>query len=130
MRSTSRVGNGSSGRPPASHDSHREGLAAIYARHQLLSDAWTADVEALERAIGRFKIDSKGANDCDVAFFEIVGDAYLHCNVTHRHATKTVTGWSGPGHVPGGVVHNRRFGDLSRNDVIRHIREMVFAAPV
>ena len=36
--------------------------------------------------------------------FEIVGDGHLHCNVTHRHATKTVTGWAGPGHVPDGLL--------------------------
>jgi hypothetical protein len=70
------------------------------------------------------------ANNCEVVFFEIVGDRQLHCNVTHRHATKTVTGWAGPGHVPGGFVHNRRFGDTSQNDMIRHIRDMVCAPRV
>jgi hypothetical protein len=69
-------------------------------------------------------------NNCDVVFFEIVGDEHLHCNVTHRHATKTVGGWAGPGRVPGGFVHNRRFGDTSQNDMIRHIRHMVCAARV
>jgi hypothetical protein len=48
--------------------------------------------------------------------------------VIHQHATKTVSGWAGPGHVPRGFVHNRRFGDTSQNDMIRHIRDMVFAA--
>jgi len=70
------------------------------------------------------------ANNCEVVLFEIAGDGHLHCNVTHRHATKTVTGWAGPGHVPGGFVHNRRFGDTSQNDMIRHIRDMVCAARV
>ena len=103
---------------------------AISARHQLLSDSWTADVENLEWAIGRFKADRNVANTCEVVFFEIVGDEHLHCNVTHRHATRTVSGWAGPGHVRAGFVHNRRFGDTSQNDMVRHIRDMVFAARV
>ena len=115
MPSTSRVGNSVSG---------------ISARHQLLSDFWTADVENLEWAIGRFKADRKMANNCEVVLFEIVGDGHLHCNVTHRHATKTVTGWAGPGHVLQGFVHNRRFGATSQSDIIHHIRDMVFAEPL
>jgi hypothetical protein len=103
---------------------------AISARHQLLSDAWTAEVENLESAIGRFKTDGHVANSCKVVFFEIAGDLHLHCNVTHRHATETVNGWAGPGQVPDGFVHNRRFGDASQNDMIGHIRDMVFAARV
>jgi hypothetical protein len=101
----------------------------ISARHQLLSTSRrTADVEKLESAIGRFKVDSDLANDCEVAFFEMVSDGQLHCNVTHRHATKSVTGWAGPGHVVNGFVHNRRFGDTPQKHIIRHIRDMVFAA--
>ena len=103
---------------------------AISARHQLLGDSWTTDVENLESAIGRFKTDRNMANNCEVVFFEIVGDEHLDCNVTHRHATKTVRGWAGPGHVPNGFVHNRRFGDASPNEMLRHIREMVHAARV
>jgi hypothetical protein len=125
-----RVGNGSS-RPLASpHNGRRGGTMAISARHQLLSDSWTADVEDLEGAISRFKSDRNVANNCEVVFFEIVGDGHLHVNVTHRHATKTVSGWAGPGHIPNGFVHNRRFGDTPQNQVIRHIRDMVFAARV
>ena len=115
MPPQSRVGNGSS---------------AISTRHQLLSDSWTADVENLESAIGRFKRDRNGANNCQVVFFEITGDQHLHCNVTHRHATKTVSGWAGPGHVPNGFVHNRRFADTSQNEMIQDIRDMVFAPRV
>jgi hypothetical protein len=99
----------------------------ISATHQPLSDSWAADVEHLERAIGRFKTDPNGANYCAVVFFEIVGDMDLHCNVTHRLATKTIHGWAGPGRVADGFVHNRRFAHASKNDVIRHIRDMVFA---
>jgi hypothetical protein len=103
---------------------------AISARHQPLSDSWTADVENLEWAIGRFRTDSTVANNCEVVFFEIAGDAHLHCNVTHRHATKTATGWAGPGHVPEGFVHNRRFGDMPRKEMIRHINDTVLAARI
>lgn len=114
----------------SSQNGGAEGEMRISARHRLLSDSWTADVENLEWAIGRFKDNSNVANNCDVVFFEIAGDAHLHCNVTHRHATKTVTGWAGPGHVPDGFVHNRRFGDTPHNDIVRQIRAMVFAARV
>lgn len=129
MPPKSRVGN-SSGRVPSSQYGRRGGAMAISARHKLLSDSWTEDVENLEWAIGRFKAARNMANNCEVALFEIVGDGHLHCNVTHRHATKTVSGWAGPGHVPSGFVHNRRFGDTSQRDMIRHIRDMVFAARV
>ena len=125
-----RVGNGSSGRLTSSQNGRRGGAMAISARHQPLSDSWTADVENLEWAIGRFRTDSIVANNCEVVFFEIAGDGHLHCNVTHRHATKTVTGWAGPGHVAEGFVHNRRFGDMPRKDMIRHIRDMVLAARI
>ena len=126
----SRVGNGSSGRLISSQDGRRRGTAAISARHQLLSASWTADVEDLESAIGGFNTERNVASNCEVVFFEIVGDSHLHCNVTHRYATKTVGGWAGPGHVLNGFVHNRRFRNTSQNDMIRHIRDMVFAAPV
>ena len=103
----------------------------ISIRHRLLSDSRrTADVERLELAIGRFKADPDVANNCEVAFFEMVGDEHLHCNVTHRHATKSITGWAGPGHVLDAFVHNRRFGDAPHSEVLRHIRDMVFAARV
>jgi hypothetical protein len=102
---------------------------AISARHHLLTRAWTADVEDLETAIGRFKTD-RNVNRCVVMFFEIAGDRQLHVNVTHEHATKTVSGWAGPGRIPDGFIHNRRFGDTTPNEMIRHIRQMVFAARV
>ena len=130
MLSKSRVGNGSLGRLASSQYGRREEAMAISARHQLLSDSWTADVENLEWAIGRFKADPNVENNCEVVLFEIVGDEHLHCNVTHRHATKTISGWAGPGQVPNGFVHNRRFDDASQTDMLRHIRDMVFAAPV
>jgi|SRR5687767_2292947 hypothetical protein len=130
MPPQSHIGNGSSGRPAPSHYGRRGGAMVIAARHRLLSDSWTADVENLESAIGRFKTDRGVANNCEVVLFEISGDQHLHCNVTHRHATKTLGGWAGPGHVPGGFVHNRRFGETSQRDIIRHIRDMVFAPRV
>ena len=130
MPPKSRGGNGSVVRRASSHYGRCGEAVAISSRHQLLSDSWTADVEDLEWAIGRFKTDRNMTNNCEVVFFEIAGDQHLHCNVTHRHATKTVSGWAGPGQVPDGFVHNRRFGDTSQHDMLRHIREMVCAARV
>jgi hypothetical protein len=129
MLAKSRVGNGSSGRLASSRDGRR-GAMGISARHQLLTDSWTTDVENLERAISCFEADANVAISCEVVFFEIAGDASLHCNVTHRHETKAVSGWTGPGHMPDGFVHNRRFADTSRNDMVRHVRDMVCAARV
>jgi hypothetical protein len=130
MLSKSRVGNGSVGRLVSAQYGRHGKARAISTRHQLLGGSWTADVENLEWAIGRFKTDRNMMNNCEVVFFEIAGDEHLHCNVTHRHATQTVSGWAGPGQVPDGFVHNRRFGDTSQTDMLRHIREMVCAARV
>ena len=131
MFQNSRVGNGSSRRLASPRNDRGGEAVGISAKHQLLSDSHrTAGVEKLERAIGRFNADRIMGNNCEIALFEIVGDEHLHCNVTHRHATKTVTGWAGPGHVADGFVHNRRFGNTPHTDIVRHIRDMVFAAQV
>ncbi len=124
------IGRGSSRRLVSPQNDHR-GEMAISARHRLLSSSRRrGDVEELESAIGRFEADPNVANNCEVVLFEMAGDEHLHCNVTHRHATKSVTGWAGPGRVADGFVHNRRFGNTPWQDIIRHIRRMVFAAPV
>ena len=120
-------GHASSRPVPPFRNGRRDGAMRISARHRLLGGFWTSSVESLERAISRFKADSRLASTCDVVFFEIDGDEHLHCNVTHRHATKTVSGWAGPGRVPDGFVHNRRFGNMPHSDMVRHIRDMIFA---
>jgi hypothetical protein len=131
MLHNSRIGNGSSRRLASPKNGRRGGARGISVRHQLLSSSRrAADVERLESAIGRFRAERNVANNCEVVFFEIAGDVHLHCNVTHRHATKTVTGWAGPGHMPEGFVHNRRFGNMPRKDMIRHLRDMVLAARI
>jgi hypothetical protein len=68
MPLTSRVGDGSSGRRPSSQYGLRGDAMAISARHQLLSDAWTADVEDLESAIGRFEPDPTGRTTARLCF--------------------------------------------------------------
>ena len=104
---------------------------AITTRRTLLTGAWTADVETLETAIGRFKADAgTSRNDCQVALFEIVRDGHLHVNVTHRHPTKEVRGWAGPAAVADGFLHNRTFTHTPPGQMIRHIRNMVLAARV
>jgi hypothetical protein len=101
---------------------------AILTRHTLLTEDWKDDVQAIQAAIGRFKADRPLTNDCQVVFFEMAHDRHLHVNVMHKHPTKEVTGWAGPGSVAYGVVHNRTFADTPPHLIIRHIRDMVFAA--
>ena len=102
----------------------------LSADHKLLTKSWTADVESLETAIGRFTEDRRLTNDCRVMFFEIAGDRHLHVNVTHRHPTMAVRGWVGPASLPEGFVHNRTFEEAGASQMLRHIRNMVFAARI
>jgi hypothetical protein len=99
----------------------------VITRHKLLTGSWTADVEALETAVGRFNADHPLTNDCQVVFFEIAGDEHLHVNVTHRYPTRPVRGWAGPASVPGGFIHNRTFGEAQPRQMIRRIRDVVLA---
>ena len=102
----------------------------ITTTRNLLTGSWTADVDALETAIGRLTSHRPLTNDCRVALFEVVEDGDLHVNVTHRQKTQAARGWAGPGVLPQGFVHNRTFGDMPPNEIVRHIREMVFAARI
>ena len=98
----------------------------VTTKHKLLTDSWTANVEALEAAVGRFTTDRSLTNDCQVVFFEI-GDGRLHVNVTHKYQTTAVRGWAGPASLREGFVHNRTFADAPPGQMLRHIRDMVFA---
>jgi hypothetical protein len=103
---------------------------ALTTTHKLLTDSWTTDVETLEAALGHFNADAALRNDCQVVFFEIVRDGQLHVNVTHKYLTRTVRGWAGPASLPEGFVHNRTFDDSQPSQIIRHVREMVFASRI
>jgi hypothetical protein len=97
---------------------------------KLLSTSWAADVDAVDAAMRRFNDDHPLASDCTVAFFEIAADEKLHVNVTHRHLTKEIRGWAGPAHTPAGFVHNRTFAVTPTTQIVRHVRDMVFAGLV
>ena len=104
---------------------------AITTAHKLLSDSWMEDVEIVESAVGRFRSDHALRNDCQVVLFEMDRDPLLHVNVTHKYRTKSAPGWAGPGNLPQGFVHNRTFSQAQPTDqIIRHVRDMIFAAPV
>jgi hypothetical protein len=118
----------SPGRYGPARTSAHEDYMPITTGHTLLTGSWTANVEAVETAIRRFALDGSPTANCHVALFEIVGDGRLHVNVTHRYATKAVSGWAGPGRVPDGFVHNRTFSNKQSSQMIRHIRDMVFVA--
>lgn len=107
----------------------RRARRPISARHSLLSGSWTVQVEALEAVINGFQPDGH-SNSCEVVFFEIAGDECLHVNVTHRYQRKVVSGWAGPGSIPDGFVHSRTFGVASHREMVRHIRDIVFAERV
>ena len=129
MRSNSRGDDGSRWSPDDSpQNGSCAGTAAVSARHLPLSDAWKARVGALEAAINDLKPDGRWMNKCEVVFFEVPGDECLHVNVTHRHATKAMSGWAGPGRIPDGYVHSRTFGDMPKSEIMRHIRDVVYAA--
>jgi len=102
----------------------------IITTHNLLTRSWTADVDALETAIGRLTSRRPLTDDCRVALFELSGDRNLHVNVTHRHLTQAPKGWAGPAELPQGFVHNRIFGDMPPKQIVRHIREMVFSSRI
>jgi hypothetical protein len=103
---------------------------AITTSRKLLSDAWTADVAAVQAALALFSADEATPNDCRVAFFEVVDDRHLHVNVTHTYPTKSVRGWAGPARLPDGYVHNRRFHVAPPGQIVRQVRDMVFAARI
>ena len=103
---------------------------AITTARKLLTDSWTEDVETVEAVVGRFRADHAARNDCHVVFFEMVRDGHLHVNVTHKYPTKSVPGWAGPASLPQGFVHNRTFSEeQSSNQIVRHVRDMILAAP-
>lgn len=95
--------------------------------HRLVTGSWSADVDALEAAIGRFGAHRSLTNECRVVFFEIPGDRHLHVNVTHRHETAAARGWAGPARLPEGFVHNRLFSKTPQIRMMHDIRDMVFA---
>ena len=101
----------------------------ITTTRNLLTRSWT-DIDALEIAIRRVTSRRPLTNECRVALFEVLGDRDLHVNVTHRHQTQTPRGWAGPAVLPRGFVHNRTFGAMPPNQIVRHVREMVFSARI
>jgi hypothetical protein len=100
----------------------------ITANHALLTGAWTMEVRSLEAALARVKPEAGVNGQCRVTFFEVAGDGDLHVNVMHHAATEGVTGWAGPGMMPDGVVYNRKFNHIPRYQVLRQIKNMIFAA--
>jgi hypothetical protein len=103
----------------------------ITTAHQLLTDSWTENVTIVETAVGHFQADHAPGNDCQVMLFEMPGDRQLHVNVTHKFLTKSVPGWAGPGSLPQGFVHNRMFSEAQPTGrIARHVRDMIFAAPI
>jgi len=107
----------------------RQTIQPFFSFHQnLVTDAWTADVQILEKGVGEFVAPPGAANGGSIACFELSGDPSLHVNVTHRHETAPVRGWKGPGVSAAGFIHNRTFSSTPTVAILKSIREMVFAA--
>src|SRR5688500_8803936 len=108
---TGRLQNGSRRlKPVAVFERDLPRMTAVTTERGLLTTSWTADVEILETAIGRFAAEQPLSGDCQVVMFEMAGDHQLHVNVVHqRSRTAVVRGWAGPGRLPVGCVYNRRF---------------------
>jgi hypothetical protein len=102
---------------------------AITANHTLLTGAWNVDVKALEEALGRLAIDPGAAADCRVTFFEVAGDRHLHVNISHQSAMAAVNGWTGPATTADGVIYNRIFDHMPRYQLLRQLKQMIFATP-
>jgi hypothetical protein len=100
----------------------------VNSHHTLLTDAWTGDVQTLERGISKFGAPAGHVNQYHVSLFEMPGDVSLHVNVTHKQQTRTIEGWTGPGVSAAGFIHNRTFKSMPTSGILREIREMVFAA--
>jgi hypothetical protein len=116
-------------RPPAGLMTASGARGTVVTEHSLLTSAWTKDVATMEAAIARFGAERPLACGCQVVLFELAGDDQLHVNVIHhrQHPPAALRGWSGPGQLPDGFVYNRRFADAPVAEIIRHIRQMVFA---
>jgi hypothetical protein len=102
------------------------GGRGVHSHNALLTAAWTADVQALERGIGVFA--TPPVSEYHVSFFEVEGDPQLHVNVTHKQETRRVNGWMGPGVSADGFIYSRRFESTPTASILRSIRQMVFAA--
>jgi hypothetical protein len=103
---------------------------AITTNQALLTTAWTADVKMLEAALSRCNVEGRLNGACRVVFFEVAGDAQLHVNVIHRHPALTMSEWTGPGRTPDGLIYNRTFSRAPRYQILRRIRDMVFASRI
>ena len=126
---TGRLQNGSRRlKPVAVFERDLPRPTAVTTERGLLTTSWTADVEILETAIGQFAAEQPLSGDCQVVMFEMAGDHQLHVNVVHqRSRTAVVRGWAGPGRLPVGCVYNRRFDGTPAGEMIRRIRDVVFA---
>jgi hypothetical protein len=108
----------------------RERTGRLTSTRKLLTASWAAEVDTIEAEIRRFTDEQPLPGDCDVAFFEIAADEKLHVNVTHRFLTREIRGWAGPARTPDGFVTNRTFATSPTTRIVRHVRDMVFAAQV
>ena len=102
------------------------GDARVTTAHRLLTTAWTEDVKSVEIAISRCTVDRALDHECEVVLFEEPGDAQLHVNVTHQRLTNAASLRAGPRRSADGYVHNRRFSDRSRSQIVRQILDMIF----
>jgi len=90
--------------------------------------SWNACVDTIGTALWRDADQDGLTSDCAMAFFDTGADEALHVNVTHPHPTRRISGWTGPGHTAAGFVYNRTFDATPTPQILRHVRDMAFAA--
>jgi|SRR5689334_24217781 hypothetical protein len=108
----------------------RTGAGRLSSTRSRLSASWDADVDAIEQEIWRMTDEHPLSSDCTVAYFEIATDQKLHVNVTHQRQTREIRGWAGPARTADGFVHNRTFAAMPPPQIVRRVREMIFADPI
>jgi hypothetical protein len=102
-------------------------MSTVKTEQKLLTNAWIDDVGRVVTQIRGFAPRRGVPNGCRVVLFELAGDRDLHVNVTHEHHTTSPAGWAGPGIIPDGFVHNRRFDCTQSKQIARHIQTMICA---
>lgn len=96
----------------------------ISTERQLLTNIWSADVDAIEHVL-KGMVPPFPAENSKVIFAEVVEDGLLHVTVAREHESFTITPWSGPEKAADGFRYVHAFGDKQVNDIAQSIRDQL-----